>query len=68
MEHYDASWPAVRYAATYELMEMPSQLIVYQGPLREVRVETGLAPYQRQYTYKIRACNHIGCSDWFGPR
>ncbi|HEY4292706.1 hypothetical protein [Luteibacter sp.] len=67
IEHHDASWPAVRYATTYELMRMPGQQTVYRGPLLEHRVESGFAPYQREGTYKLRACNHLGCSDWHGP-
>jgi YD repeat-containing protein len=60
---YVVSWSPVTGAETYEVTEasVSGTAELYRGPALSMTVE-GRGP--DQYSYRARACNTVGCSDW----
>ena len=61
---YTASWSASSNATRYEVQNIQTGASVYSGTALTYKVESGLDPYDMQYSYQVRACNASGCSAW----
>jgi hypothetical protein len=61
---YTATWSASSTATRYEVQRIQTGATVYSGTALTYRVESGLDPYDMQYSYQVRACNAMGCSAW----
>ena len=56
----NCSWPSVSGATTHELQRNSTTI---QNTSANSRNDTGLT-CGTSYTYRVRACNSVGCSDW----
>lgn len=61
---YTASWSASSTATRYEVQRIQTGATVYSGTALTYQLESGLDPYDLQYSYQLRACNAAGCSAW----
>lgn len=61
---YTASWSASSTATRYEVQRIQTGATVYSGTALTYQLESGLDPYDLQYSYQVRACNAAGCSAW----
>jgi hypothetical protein len=62
LETYTMKWSAVSYATSYEIIRYPAGATMYSSNGTSFQIESGFEPYDRKYTYAIRACNTVGCS------
>lgn len=58
------SWSASAGATRYELLRVQTNNIINAGAALSNVVESGASPYEMKYTYRLRACNDQGCSEW----
>ncbi|MDQ0008425.1 YD repeat-containing protein [Luteibacter jiangsuensis] len=65
-QQYTLSWYATTNATRYEILNVQLNKTVYSGTGLSYRVEAGISPYELKYSYRVRACNDLGCSAWSG--
>lgn len=65
-ENYTLYWDPVPLATRYEILVVQTNRLINAGTATSYLVEGGTVPYLNKYSYRLRACNDQGCSDWSG--
>lgn len=65
-ENYTLYWDPVPLATRYEILVVQTNRVINAGTATSYLVEGGAVPYLNKYSYRLRACNDQGCSDWSG--
>lgn len=65
IDYWTVYWDAVPTATRYEIVQVQNGKTVYSGSDLSYALEYGATPYfELIYTYRMRACNALGCSAW----
>ncbi len=68
---YDVRWNAVSHAVSYKIEQKidsgdwePFASLSIDGAIGQRRVTPATVDYQKSYSYQVRACTGVNCSDW----